>query len=147
MPEWFTQALELLGVTKPLLFAAGTYLCFHWVNDNVSKKAKIAVSQWIQRRQPDKVAVANAIVEIFDRVYGRPLLSLRGFVRSSFVTIVTLFVLFSALHGLLDVIQFFSEIVTTANKAFLTLFIMVCTNIISDYLSLFVVRALLVARR
>jgi hypothetical protein len=107
MSEWFTQALELLGVTTPFVYAGATYLCFHYLNGNMSKRAKIAVSQWIQRKQADEVAVANAIVEIFDRVYGRPLLSINGFLRSSFVTIATLFILFSALYGLLDALHFF----------------------------------------
>jgi hypothetical protein len=82
------EILKALGFTTPFIYAAATYGFFHWLDKKASGPAKRAISGWLEPREYDRAAVAAAIVELFDRVYTRPLLRWFAFVRSALITIV-----------------------------------------------------------
>jgi hypothetical protein len=152
MLEAITALLNHLGYATPLLYAAVIYWLFSWLDANASEEAKAAIAGAMQMAQiRGAQAEATALVEVFDRVYSNPLLSLRAFFRSAlFTTVVT------AIYGF----SFFSESIRDlvfwasngalddshrynlwSNLTFVG--IILVTNIVSDYVSLFAVRATL----
>jgi hypothetical protein len=81
-------------------------------------------------------AVHSAIVEMFDRIYGRPLLRMRSFGRSATISIV-LSVIYAVEFFrdlLVEAIVYFSQLFTTS------IFVPVLFNVCTDYISLFFVR-------
>ena len=104
-------------------------------------EAKRALSGWFRPLAYDKAAVAAALVEIFDRLYFRPLLSTRAFIRSGVVSVVVTTALFLAVLAASsdrDVIaaSFRDHTVTVLSAWGVSLL----ANVGSDYVSLFVVR-------
>ncbi len=94
MPGWLAEVLKALGFTTPFIYAAATYGLFHLADKKASGQAKRAISGWLEPKEYDKAAVSAAIIEMFDRVYTRPLLSWRALFRSALITFaVTLIVL------------------------------------------------------
>jgi hypothetical protein len=85
VPSWLSEVLKLLGFSAPFVYAAAVYGFFHYLDQNASESAKKAISDWLQPREYHKTAVADALIEIFDRLYTRPLLGWRAFMRSSFI--------------------------------------------------------------
>jgi hypothetical protein len=94
MPTWLTEALKALGLSTPFIYAVAAYGFFHYLDKRASRKATKAISEWIGSLQYDKAAVADALVELFDRLYTRPLFGWRAFVRSAVFTMImtTIFV-------------------------------------------------------
>jgi hypothetical protein len=86
MPSW-AKVLELLGFATPLLYAGATYGFFHWLDKKASGPAKRAISEWLEPREYDRADVQAAVLEIFDRVYTKPLMAWRAFFRSAIITI------------------------------------------------------------
>jgi hypothetical protein len=88
MAESLTEdALKLLGFATPFAYAVATFGFFHYLDDKISDEARKAISAWLQPREYDKSAVAAAVLEMFDRIYTRPLLSWRALFRSVVVTV------------------------------------------------------------
>jgi hypothetical protein len=83
-----TDASELFGFATPFIYAAATFRFFHYLDKKVSDEATAAISGWLRPKEYEKAAVAHAIVEIFDRVYTRPLLGWRALLRSAAITII-----------------------------------------------------------
>src|ERR1700739_861405 len=87
--------LEGLGFSKPFLYAVGVYGFFHWLDRRASVPANKAIVEWLRPQMPSNEALANALLEIFDRVYSRPLLHWHAFLRSAIISIcVAAFVLY-----------------------------------------------------
>jgi hypothetical protein len=63
MAEPLTEALKLLGLATPFVYAAATFGLFHYFDEKISDEAKRAVSAWLQPKQYDNAAV----LEIFDQ--------------------------------------------------------------------------------
>jgi hypothetical protein len=63
MPSWLSEILKLTGFTTPFVYAAAVYGFFHYVDKKASAQAKKAISAWLQPKEYDKTAVADAIVE------------------------------------------------------------------------------------
>src|ERR1043166_6168146 len=82
------ELLKLLGLGTPFVYAAGVYAAFHWLDKNASDAAKNAIFSWFKPLEYDRVGMAAAIVNVFDRLYGSPLLSWRALSRSALFTIV-----------------------------------------------------------
>ena len=139
MPGALPEVLKLLGVTTPFIYASAAYVFFHWLDKKTSAPAKRAISGWLEPREYDKTAVAAAIVELFDRVYTRPLLTWRAFSRSMAITLVVTVVSFYELVSLPNPQVWDGS--TTSNTS---ISIFIITNLVSDYIALFIVRALLV---
>lgn len=140
MPSWLTELLKLLGFTTPLIYAAATYGFFLWLDKKASGLAKRAISGWLEPTPYDKAAVAAAILELFDKVYTRPLLAWRAFRRSALITTTVIVV------GVFEItLPALSELVSLGSRIMLSILFM--TNIMSDYVALFVIRWLLITFR
>jgi hypothetical protein len=146
VPSWLTEALKLLGLSTPGVYAFATYGCFRWLDREASVAAKEAISAWIIGRGYDKAAARSAIVELFDRVYAKPLLSLNILIRSAILSIAAIAVMlvefkvnYSDLLLLfrVDSLRMFGE------GALVRMLVSTSFNVISDYMSLFVVRYIL----
>jgi hypothetical protein len=132
------EALKLLGLGTPFIYAAGTYGFFHYLDTQASAKAKKAIAGWLKPLEYDRAAVAAAMVEIFDRLYTRPLLGWRAAMRSAaFTIILTSIFVYELCGGDLRLIMR-----VLADWDIVT--VQLLTNLVSDYLSLFFVRGFLV---
>src|SRR5262249_51782332 len=89
MPTWLTDILKDLGFSStPLIYAAAVYGLFLYREKNASAPAKRTIASWFKPLKNDKRAVANAVVELFDRLYTSPLLGWRAFLRSMLISVV-----------------------------------------------------------
>ena len=135
------NALELLGVSTPFVYAGATYWLFHWLDESASDQAKIAISSVLKIKDYNKPKVGSALVEVFDRAYTGPLWHWRAFARSLIVTLVV-----SALYVFETYDSY--EVLFEAGYAEYVAIAMVSAlivNILSDYTSLFAIRKWLVA--
>jgi hypothetical protein len=80
------EVIKQLGIVTPFIYAAGTYGFFHYLDKQASAKAKKAISGSLKPLEYDRAAVAVALIEIFDRLYTRPLLGWRAALRSALFT-------------------------------------------------------------
>jgi hypothetical protein len=131
------------AITAAAAYAAGTHGFFHYLDTQASAKAKKAISGWFKPLEYDKVAVAAATVEIFDRLYTRPLLSWRAGLRSAFITTVVT-VIFAYEFSTSLMFMFFQGFTMARYHVLIFWMILLLTNIASDYISLFIVRRFLV---
>ena len=130
------KLLEQLGYATPFMYAAGAYGFFHWLDENASDEAKALLTRTMSFKDYKNERIASALVEVFDRIYTYPLLRWRAFFRSLlFSTIVLAIYLFET--DSLAIWKWKAGDWTFWAIAFLF-------NIFSDYLSLFVIRPLLV---
>jgi hypothetical protein len=152
MPTWLSEVLKLIGFTTPL-YAVMVYGFFHYLDKKASGSAKKAISGWLQPREYDKAAVADATVEIFDRLYTRPLLGWRAFRRSALFTLcmTAIFVYESEnFPSVSHVIEAgWAERPLTALQAgqvsaWVILIVTTLGNMIGDYVALFIIRPLLI---
>jgi hypothetical protein len=115
--------------TAPFIWAALAYGLFHWLDENASDEAKAALARTMVLKDYKKEQVASALVEVFDRIYTYPLLRWRAFFRSLlFTTVVSGIYVFE--RGAPPHISW--------------LFQGLLFNVFTDYLSLFVIRPLLI---
>jgi hypothetical protein len=138
------ELLRLLGLGTPVIYAAAIYGLFHWLDANVSEGGKEAISRLLDLKDYDSKQVSAAFVEVFDRLYSSPLLSTRAFLRSSVITLVTsgIFICESAWFRDLFVFFFKAWIEGWIFWAVLgTTIVSLVVNIVSDYASLFLIRA------
>jgi hypothetical protein len=135
-------ALQTLGFGTPFIFAAATYSFFHWLDKNASPQASQAISRWLKGEPYRRIDVKLGIISAFDNLYSSPLLSVKAFGRSFIVSSVTLFILnwFWAFIWISHGVHYSLEDLFIPTPVELLVFSMI---IISDYLSLFVVRKLL----
>lgn len=142
-----------LRLSTPFLYAAFTYWLFHWLDKKASAKAKRTFSKWLEPKDYRKEAMSLAILEAFDRIYTRPLLHWRGFLRSTLVTIgVTIVAVYEffpfALYG--NALTHMGQVFGPAflNATFSQLLkqnlVAIGTNIVSDFCGLLVIRRLLI---
>jgi hypothetical protein len=140
--DWLDGAAKLLGVGAPLIYGGATYWAFHLLDGSASEEAKEAISNVLTVRKYDEERVSAALVEVFDRIYGRPLLRWKGFLRSATITILISIVflwevgesrlLYANPHRFIEFSFLKPEQPTIMISTFL--------NIFTDYLALFVVR-------
>src|SRR5258708_801815 len=90
MRQVLTEALKLLGFTTPFIYAVVTYAFFAFLDKNASGPAKAAISNWIKRSPIQLEQVGAAILELFNRLYGRHLFTSRTFRRSAFISVTIL---------------------------------------------------------
>jgi hypothetical protein len=136
------ELLKLLGFTTPLIYAAAAYALFHWLDENASDEAKAALARTIRFKDYKNEQIASALVEVFDRIYTNPLLHWRAFFRSwLFTTVVSAIFLFEKRSDLLHIWEV-GDRLRTAGSLFVSTSLVF--NVFTDYLSLFVIRPLLV---
>jgi hypothetical protein len=138
------ELFKLLGFGAPFAYAGATYGLFHWLDLNASDEARTAISRLLDLRDYDSKQVSAAFVEVFDRLYSSRLASSRAFFRSTCITLIVsgIFVFESAwfrdliwflIHGLISAWLFVQLLgMSIASLA---------VNIVSDYASLFFIRA------
>lgn len=129
------ELLKLFGFTTPLMWAGAAYGLFHWLDESASDEAKAALALTMILKNYKNEQVASALVEVFDRIYTYPLLRWAAVRRSLlFTTAVTTIFLFETtqLHRvrLKYAIEYWP--------------LGLAYNFITDYLSLFVIRPLLI---
>jgi hypothetical protein len=130
------ELLKLLGFTTPLIYAGAAYGLFHWLDENASDEAKAALAQTMRFKDYKSAHLASALVEVFDRIYTHPLLRWRAFFRSLvFTTVVAAIYVFEYYNPYVLVLPIGWERL---------LLIALLFNIPSDYLSLFLIRPLLI---
>jgi len=136
MEELLEKLAEHFGFVAPFGYAAAAYGLFHWLDENASDEAKAALARTMLFKDYKNEQVASALVEVFDRIYTYPLLRWRAFFRSLvFTTVVLAIYLFE--FETAPPWKWRAPDWTIWTGAFLF-------NILSDYLSLFVIRPLLV---
>ena len=150
------EIFAVLGFSTPFLYAAAIYWFFQRLDKDASGPAKQAISDWLASKPYNKATLAAAIVGLFDRIYGPRLFSANSFFRSVLITLAVTaifayesnFAFFITAPVPADDAQLLKEgtrqvtiIVRGLSDATVHLFLGVITNIISDYLSLFMVRA------
>jgi len=138
------ELLKLLGFGTPFVYAAATYALFHWLDANASDEGKAAISHLLEMKDHDSKQVSAAFVEVFDRVYSNPLLSKRAVLRSSVITLVMGGVFMYESAWFRDLLQFFLKGWISGPVFWPILSITLVSlivNILSDYASLFLIRA------
>ncbi len=133
------ELLKYLGFTTPFIYAAAAYGFFYWLDENASDEARAALARTMRLKDYKSEHVASALVEVFDRIYTYPLLRWRAFRRSVlYTTIVTVIWLFEYFH-------FFRfgwrDISSSTSFWFITVWLF---NVLTDYLSLFLIRRVLI---
>ena len=131
--------LKFLGFGTPLIFAVATYGIFHFLDKRASKEAKSALSSIFESRPYDPEIIARAILEIFDRLYTRPLFSFKAFKRSAILTIILTTCLSYEIYSSID---HFKEIQFSFTQASFIRYAspQLISNLFTDYLSLFLIR-------
>jgi hypothetical protein len=150
LPSWLAKFLEVLELGTPGAYAATTYAICHWADSNASDEAKTMFSNLLQPKQYDKRGVGSAVICMFDEVYTRNLVSWNAFARSTLFTIcMTIIFLYESFPGK-DSSMLYAMLAPDSDVergATYSLAASLFTNIISDYVSLFAVRRLLVLGR
>lgn len=148
MEELLKKIAEHSGYAAPFGYAVSVYGFFHWVDKELSDEAKAALARTMRFADYKNEQIASALVEVFDRIYAHPLLRWRAFFRSLLFTIVLSAIwayegaLVAYLNDLLhspDIALGGSELQRRLGLLSALLF-----NVLTDYLSLFVIRPLLV---
>jgi hypothetical protein len=62
------ELFKLLGLGPAFIYAGAMYGFFRWLDASASDEAKVAISALLKIEDYDKGKVANALVEVFDRV-------------------------------------------------------------------------------
>jgi hypothetical protein len=137
------EIFKLIGVSAPFMYAVGIYGLFHWLDKRSSAQAKSTIGLILRSGSPDRAQVSLALVEVFDWMYTRPLLSPSAFGRSLVITLtVTLiFIYESSWFG--DLFEFYSRDLLTFEQTWgvmSTTLLSLLVNILADYVSLFVIR-------
>jgi hypothetical protein len=138
MEELLKQIAEKLGYATPLIYAGMAYKLFGWLDNEVSAQAKAALSRAMKLDAIGRLGtlpnkqLADALVEVFDRLYTYPLKSGRAFLRSALFTIVVTLVFLYEMSDIVTPVT--SRVVFSVIYA--TLF-----NVGADYISLFIIRA------
>jgi hypothetical protein len=132
------EIFQAIGLGTPFIFGAATYGFFYWLDRSASAKAIRAISGWLKGQPYTRVDIKGAILAAFDRLYTSPLLTIRAFIRSSLFS-ATLWIAYSIIGIVLngEIVSFLWNnfgVTILGSSLFLT------AVIISDYMSLFVVR-------
>ncbi|MCK1629236.1 hypothetical protein [Bradyrhizobium sp. 162] len=135
MEEILKKLAEHFGFAAPFGYAALAYGFFLWLDKEASDEAKAALARTMRFKDYKNEQVASALVEVFDRIYTHPLLRWRAFFRPFLIT-----TLISALY----VYETWPKFHATEFDEFRELGFGLVFNLFSDYLSLFVIRPLLI---
>jgi hypothetical protein len=118
----------------PLVYAAAIYGFFLWHDKRASGAAKKAFSEWLRSRYENE-QVVSALLELFSRLYGQKLLSWSTLLRTACISLVL------SLSYLIHLYSFRrTYLALSISSLSIPMLGMLLTNVISDYLSLFVVR-------
>jgi hypothetical protein len=126
------QIAQALGLGAPFAAAAAMYLLFLFLDKKASSEATTAVAAWIQNEKYKRLDLTSAVVSSFDALYGQRLFSFQALFRSASLSIASVLIY----HFMLDVSL-------RTEFRFLAKFV-VPLVIVSDYISLFAIKACLI---
>lgn len=154
MEKLLEKLSEHSGFATPFMYAAGAYYFFHWLDEKLSDEAKAALARTMSFKDYKNEQVASALVEVFDRIYTYPLLSWRAFFRSLlFTSVVTAIWIYERDIAVREIVRstvdWFDEdqggpIISTSVLLVASFLVSFLFNSFTDYLSLFVIRPLLI---
>ena|ERR1700730_11241636 len=78
--------LQLLGLGAPFTAGAAIYALFNFLDKKASVAANRAIVAWMQGENYKQLDLATAVISAFDHLYGTPLLRLKSFMRSAFLS-------------------------------------------------------------
>ena len=128
---------EHLGYGSPFIYAAAAYFLFLWLDGNASAEAKSMLASTMKIKDYDKTHIASALTEVFDRLYTSPLLHWRAFLRSAiFSTVLMSIFVFEAEKS-----PGVTELRSLTHTGYLNFYgPAFAVNLLSDYVSLFMIR-------
>ncbi|MGY3104219.1 MULTISPECIES: hypothetical protein [unclassified Bradyrhizobium] len=129
------QVFDLLGLSAPFLYASTTASFFAFADRRTSKDAKKTINEWLKPANVGAPAVSNALVEVFDRVYGKELLSWKAFGRSALISLVVTAIYILELRLAVRILN-----QKIGFDFFINWIQPVLFNIVTDYIALFVIR-------
>jgi hypothetical protein len=132
------RIFQSLGLALPYAYAVGTYMFFLYLDKKASGAAKTALSSWLKDEPYNKFDLRAGVVAVFDGIYGTPLVSWTAIRRSAFYSIIAMLLWNVFVWKLRDLRDFGFDIYLI--KTYIPA---LSTAIISDYLSLFIVKAFL----
>ena len=148
MEKLLEKLSEQFGYAAPFMYAAAAYSFFHWLDENASAEAKAALARTMRFKDYKNEQVASALVEVFDQIYTYPLFRWRAFFRSLlFTTVVSAIYVFEVGHKLNicgNPRCRPSAVCTSPLWDVNVLPTALLFNVFTDYLSLFVIRPLLI---
>jgi hypothetical protein len=141
--QYLEHVFSAIGTLTPFYLAGAVYWFFSWLDSNASAAAILAVSAWLKNNPYRQVDLRDAFRRVFDQIYTESLLSRRGFARSLVISssIWLLVLLFGALRNIIHLGNDYERFAVKAY--FLTNISLLPQMILSDYISLFVVRRVL----
>jgi hypothetical protein len=132
--EAIGKLLDHLGYATPLFYAGVAYWFFAWTDENVSDNAKAALAGTMKLSGASPESISTSLVEIFDHIYSKPLLSWRALFRS------VLFTAFMTMILMLEV-RYTNLSVGNGLDSYAVIFIVTfLANALTDYVSLFAIR-------
>jgi hypothetical protein len=138
MPDWLLDLLKLWGFDASVLHAGAVLGVFYFLDSQLSPSAKEALTAWFDQGPVERAFLSKAMVEAFDQVHYRPLLSWRALWRCS--------VLILLLTGIAAAMRFGIESFYPRGKGIFMPYILyadILFNIVAAYASLFLIRKLL----
>lgn len=132
------KALGLIGLSAPFVYAGGMYSLCLLLDRNASLAAKKALSQWLQAERYTGGHVSNLALQIFDRIFSAPLLSIHAFMRSAALSLAVMTIV---IYSLFPMIFYFYVDVPEIRPLWSY---HVLKNIFCDYCSLFIIRRWLI---
>jgi hypothetical protein len=133
---FWKQALEALGFGSAIAFAMMTYAGFLATEKMASAQAIDAFSNWIKNRTFAREDAQAAVNRLFDNVYTNSLFSIKGFIRSSEITITIYVICLPLLYWLLPVMR--NDIHNLVALSFI-----IVASLLSDYVALIIVKRIL----
>lgn len=137
------QLIDWLGFGSAFALAAGTYGLFLFFDKNVSPDATSALSRWLKARGYRNLDARGAILNIFNKIYTEKLFGIKGFSRSGVISVV-IFLLSELCFARFSISKFVGYLSPAPDSFGINgLYSLMVSNIVSDYISLFVIKAVL----
>jgi hypothetical protein len=131
------ELLKLLGLGTPFVAAVAIYTLFNFLDKKASTAANQAIAAWIEGKSYKRLDLREAVIGSFDQLYGVPLFRRKAFLRSASFSLISVIVYF------MFVVKLRGPVLGIARG----LGVIGAVIIISDYISLFMIRRCLALGR
>jgi hypothetical protein len=82
------KLLNYFGYVTPFIYGSAAKRLFFWLDANLTDEAKAALASTMSLKDIGSEQIALALVEVFDRIYTKPLLGWRAITRSILFTVL-----------------------------------------------------------
>jgi hypothetical protein len=130
---------DILNNWPPVVYAAAVWALFLFLDQQASPQAKKAISTWVRNRKVDKKEVGKVAVELFDALYTAPLWRWKAMLRVALLSIILSLLMAYHLYPYTFLAMRRSAEIRNVVLA------QIGINIVSDYISLFLIRRWLIA--